>query len=320
MIEWRVFFWPTCISFLVGICFFPLFIRWQKSWGVGQKIKKEGPNIHLHKENTPTMGGVVILVASFMGLFLSGHLDEKMGRFFLPFLFFFFLGFWDDFWKSFRGKPWGIKARHKFLFQILLSAGVLLWGFPFFSRQVVIPFVGKVVNLSPVIFFLYGLMVMVASTNAFNIVDGLDGLAGGCGILSFFFFAFLSLQNGGAELSGFSGSIIGALLAFLWFNFWPARIFMGDSGSLPLGALLGIFSLVSGYSLFLIFAGIVFVIDTLSVVLQVLWFRLFRRRIFLMSPLHHHFELKGIKESQITVRFWITQFLGVLFAFLGMGR
>ncbi|MGQ9474449.1 MAG: phospho-N-acetylmuramoyl-pentapeptide-transferase, partial [Candidatus Caldatribacteriaceae bacterium] len=241
-------------------------------------------------------------------------------RFFLPFLFFFFLGFWDDFWKSFWGKPWGIKARHKFLFQLLLSAGVLLWGFPFFSHRVVIPFVGKVVNLSPVVFFLYGLLVMVASTNAFNIVDGLDGLAGGCGILSFFFFAFLSLQNGGAELSGFSGSIIGALLAFLWFNFWPARIFMGDSGSLPLGALLGFFSLISGYSLFLIFAGIVFVIDTMSVVLQVLWFRLFRRRIFLMSPLHHHFELKGIKESQITVRFWIAQFLGVLLAFLGMGR
>ncbi|MGC8777462.1 MAG: phospho-N-acetylmuramoyl-pentapeptide-transferase [Candidatus Caldatribacteriaceae bacterium] len=319
VIEWQHFSRPTVASFLVGIFVFPLFIRWQESWGVGQKIKKEGPNLHLHKENTPTMGGVVIVAATFLGLLAGGYFDGRGRDIFIFSLFFFLLGFWDDFFKSFLKKPWGIKARYKFFYQLLGGAGILLWGARFFPHQVILPFSARVVELGPVAFFLYGLLVIVASANAFNIVDGLDGLAGGCGVLSFAFFTLLFLESGRPEFAGFSGAIIGALLAFLWFNFWPARIFMGDSGSLPLGALMGVLSLVSGHSLFLIPAGIIFVIDTLSVVLQVASFQLFRRRIFLMSPLHHHFELRGMKESQITIRFWIVQFLGVLCAFWGMG-
>lgn len=320
MVEWSYLAWPVIASFLTGVLLFPLFIRWQRLWGVGQKIKKEGPNLHLHKENTPTMGGVVIVAAVITGFLISSGFGERMQGLFLFLLLFFLVGFWDDFFKSFLRKPWGIKARYKFFFQLLGGTVILFWGSRFFPHQIVFPFSHRVVELGPVPFFLYGLFVIIASTNAFNIVDGLDGLAGGCGILSFSFFAFLSLQSGQRELASFSGATVGALLSFLWFNFWPARIFMGDSGSLPLGALLGIMSLVSGYSLFLIFAGVIFVVDTLSVVLQVVSFKFFKRRIFLMSPLHHHFELKGMKESHITVRFWIVQFLGVLFAFLGMGR
>jgi len=320
MIEWQCLSRPVVVSFLVGIFCFPLFIRWQKSRALGQKIKKEGPNLHLHKENTPTMGGVVIIVAILMGLLASSYFDRSIKGIFLFLLWFFFLGFWDDFLKSLWGKPWGIKARYKFLFQVLGGAGILFWGFSLFPHRVLLPFSARVVELGPTVFFWYGVLVVVAAVNAFNIVDGLDGLAGGCGILSFTFFALLSLQIGRPGIAGLSGATIGALLSFLWFNFWPARIFMGDSGSLPLGALMGILALISGHSLFLIFAGIVFVIDTLSVVLQVASFKFFKRRIFLMSPLHHHFELRGMKESQITVRFWIVQFLGVLCAFWGMGR
>lgn len=319
MIEWGYLTWPVITSFLAGVLLFPLFIRWQSLWGVGQKIKKEGPNLHLHKENTPTMGGVVIIIAMLIGLLVSGGFEGRTRSLFLLLLLFFLTGFWDDFFKSFLRKPWGIKARYKFFFQLLGGMAVLFWGSRFFSHQIVLPFSHGMVGLGPVSFFLYGLFVIVASTNAFNIVDGLDGLAGGCGVLSFSFFAFLSLRSGHTEFASLSGVAVGALLSFLWFNFWPARIFMGDSGSLLLGALMGIVSLISGHSLFLVFAGIVFVIDTLSVVLQVASFKFFKRRIFLMSPLHHHFELKGMKESQITVRLWIVQLLGVLFAFWGMG-
>lgn len=319
MVEWVYLTWPVLASFLMGVFLFPLFIRWQRLWGLGQKIKKEGPNLHLHKEDTPTMGGVVIVIAMLIGLLVGGRFGERARILFLLLLPFFFVGFWDDLFKSFLKKPWGIKARQKFLFQLLGGMVILFWGARLFPHQIVFPFSHRVVELGPVPFFLYGLLVIVASTNAFNIVDGLDGLAGGCGVLSFVFFVFLLLQSGQVELAVFPGATVGALLSFLWFNFWPARIFMGDSGSLPLGALMGIVSLISGHSLFLLFAGVVFVIDTLSVVLQVASFKFFKRRIFLMSPLHHHFELKGMKESQITVRFWIVQFLGVLLAFWGMG-
>lgn len=319
MVEWGYLAWSVIVSFLTGVLLFPLFIRWQTLWGVGQKIKKEGPNLHLHKENTPTMGGAVIVVTMLIGLLVSGGFHERTRSLFLLLLLFFFTGFWDDFCKSFLRKPWGIKARHKLFFQLLGGVIVLFWGSRFFSHHIVLPFSHRTVGLGPVSFFLYGLFVIVASANAFNIVDGLDGLAGGCGVLSFAFFAFSSLRSGHPELAVLLAVTGGALLSFLWFNVWPARIFMGDSGSLLLGALMGIVSLISGHSLFLVFAGIVFVIDTLSVVLQVASFKFFGKRIFLMSPLHHHFELKGMKESQVTVRLWIVQLLGVLFAFWGMG-
>ncbi len=305
---------PLFIAFGGGMVFFPFFIRWQKSWGVGQKIKKEGPNLHLHKENTPTMGGLIIIMSSFLGLWFGGGLDRLTGVIFLFLLLFFALGFWDDYQKSVLGRPWGIKARYKFFAQLLGSAGLLLWGFRFFPHHFTIPFTNYSVELGVVEFLLYGVLVMVASMNAFNIVDGLDGLAAGCGLLTFAFWSIILGTQNRLALVGLSEAAIGALLAFLWFNFWPARIFMGDSGSLPLGALMGILSLASGHSLLLVLAGVIFVVDTLSVVLQVISFKIRKKRLFLMSPLHHHFELRGVKESHVTIRFWIVQILGVLVA------
>lgn len=301
----------------IGLLVFPLFIWWQKQRNVGQKIKKEGPNLHLHKENTPSMGGIVIC-GSILFAFLGGkEASVRMLPAVVLLLSFTFLGFFDDFYKSFLRKPWGLKARYKFLFQLLFACLVVWWSLPVLPHRIAIPFTDLSSSLPPVLFFGYAVFILIASSNALNISDGLDGLAGGSGVLTFLFWGILLFLSGEANFSRLAFAVCGALLAFLWFNAWPARIFMGDSGSLGLGALMGYLALVSGQSLLIILCGIVFVVDTVSVILQVFSFKMFRKRIFLMSPLHHHFELKGIKETQITVRFCIIQVIGVILAFLG---
>ncbi|HAX97342.1 MAG TPA: phospho-N-acetylmuramoyl-pentapeptide-transferase [Candidatus Atribacteria bacterium] len=305
------------LALAVGMVFFPLFIRWQQQRQLGQKIKKEGPNLHLHKENTPSMGGIIIFIAIFV---VYGVGRQYWHGNLLPIILlagYTLLGLVDDWYKSYLEKPWGIKARYKFLFQVLL-AGLILWlardGIP---AQITIPFSHYVIPISFPLFFGYGIFIIVATSNAFNIADGLDGLAAGSGILTLLFWGCLLLIMNQNQLSWLAFGAIGGLTAFLWFNVWPAGIFMGDSGSLGLGALIGFMALLSGQSLLIIFSALVFFIDTLSVILQVFSFRFLGRRLFLMSPIHHHFELKGMKETQITVRFWIIQAIGITVAWLG---
>lgn len=306
------------LAWILGMLLFPWFIRWQKAQSLGQKIKKEGPAMHLHKENTPSMGGIIVILAAFVSVSLRPPVPHF--PIVLALLGFLLLGFLDDYWKSVLHRPWGWKARYRFLVEVVLACGAMWWGKGVFPHTLVVPFTGRVLTLSPEIFFLYGVFILTATCNAFNITDGLDGLAGGCGILTLLFFGTLLGFLGQVALSSLSFAFVGAFLAFLWFNSWPARIFLGDSGSLSVGALIGFLALASGYSLFLPLAGLVFVVDTLSVILQVVSFRLFGRRIFLMSPLHHHFELQGMKEAQVTARLVLVQALGIILAFVGVGR
>ncbi len=304
-------------AFLFSFFLFPWFIRWQKQHHMGQKIKKEGPNLHLHKEDTPSMGGIIIFITLLLALFLGNQLNQKI---ILPVLLltgFTFLGFIDDWYKSFLEKPWGLKARYKFLFQIIIASLIMWPSLDLVPACIAIPFTNHLVFLPPVLFFGYGVFIIVATSNAFNITDGLDGLAAGCGILGFLFWGLILYFTGEKNLSYLSAVAIGGLMSFLWFNVWPARIFMGDSGSLGLGALMGYMAIASGQSLLLIFSALVFILDTISVILQVISFKVRGRRIFLMSPIHHHFELKGMKEPQITIRFWIIQAIGIMFAWLG---
>lgn len=307
---------PSLYAFFLAVIFFPFFISWQKKHSLGQSIKKEGPNLHLHKEKTPSMGGVVVLISLVFALIIGGF-KSNLSFFFLPLAGFFLLGFLDDYFKTFGDKPWGLKARYKFLVQLLLGGFILWAGEGILPPEVEIPFTGEIFYFSRWSFFLYGMLVLVGSANAFNLTDGLDGLAGGCGALTFGFWGAVFALQGKGELAMLSFAVVGALLAFLFFNAWPARIFLGDTGSLPLGALMGVMALLSGQSLLLLLAGIIFFLDTLSVILQVFCYRVFKRRIFLMSPVHHHFELLGKKESEITSRFWVIQGVGVIIAILG---
>ncbi len=308
------------LAFIIGIFLFPSFISWQKKHQVGQKIKKEGPNLHLHKENTPSMAGVVIMVSLILSYVLlkRGSMIETGGLILV--ISFFILGLLDDVLKNFFNLPWGLKARTKFGFQLLLSGFVMVWGINVFPLTFGLPFSEKVLEFSPVSFFFFGVFVIVASSNAFNITDGLDGLAGGCGTFSFLFWGWYFGQSNQISLSLLSFCGAGAIFAFLWYNTWPAKVFMGDAGSLSIGALFGFLALASGNSFLLVFCGLIFVIDTLSVIIQVLSCKLRKKRIFLMSPIHHHFELAGWKEAQITVRFWMIHGLGVFLAFFSLGR
>lgn len=310
------------VSFALSFAIFPFYIRWQSKRKVGQKIKKEGPELHLHKENTPSGGGVVIvLITTLVVLLFSGTAGHSfLIPVFLGTLGFFGIGLIDDFLKTFYNHPWGIKARNKLFFQLLISTLIMVLGKSVFPAQVGIPFSEKQFTLAPWSFFLYGIFLLTATTNAFNITDGLDGLAGGCGMLTMLFWGSFFLLKDLPQYAGFCFAISGSLMAFLYFNVWPAKIFMGDSGSLFVGALIAVAALLSGQSLLLVFSGIIYIVDTLSVIIQVLYFKLFKKRVFLMSPIHHHFELKGLKESAITARFWIVQALGCLLAFYGMGR
>ncbi len=308
------------LAFLVSAVLFPFFISWQKRRRVGQKIKKEGPDLHLHKENTPSMAGVVIVVSLILTIVLLGRDTSIPTGGIIVVVAFFTLGFLDDVLKNFFNRPWGLKARAKFTFQLLLSGAVMGWGIQFFPARVGVPFSERIWEFHPVLFFFFGVFVLVASSNAFNISDGLDGLAGGCGTLSFLFWGWYFIQRGAPSLSLLSFSIAGAVFSFLWYNTWPARIFMGDSGSLSLGALLGFLALASGESLLLVLCGLVFVIDTFSVIIQVLSYKIRKKRIFLMSPFHHHLELAGWKEPQVTVRFWMIHGLGVFLALVSAGR
>jgi len=305
------------VAFASGMILFPLFIQWQKNRHLGQKIKKEGPNIHLHKENTPSMGGMIVFCAILIAFIIGGEFSRHIVFPILLLTAYTILGFVDDWYKSYLDKPWGIKARYKFIYQVVIASFILLPSLNWIPNQISIPFTNTFVHLPLPLFFGYGVLIIVATSNAFNITDGLDGLAAGSGILSFLFWGFMLILIGESSISQIAFGAIGGLMALLWFNVWPARIFMGDSGSLGLGAFMGFMALISGQSLLLFFSALVFVIDTLSVILQVFSFKLLGKRLFLMSPLHHHYELKGIKETQITVRFWIIQVIGVTMAWLG---
>jgi phospho-N-acetylmuramoyl-pentapeptide-transferase len=328
-------------AFLGTLVFGNLIIRELTALKVGQPIR-EAAEVHrlaeLHgvKQGTPTMGGVLIIGAVFVSSLFWARLDNRfvwLALFSLVYLG--GLGFADDYLKVTKKKSEGISGRIKLLFQISLAAiitAVFLTN-PLLevqARSLYVPFVKApvIVNMSWFTFVFFAL-VIVGSSNAVNLTDGLDGLAIGCTIPAFAY-ALLSYAAGNfriaeylqvpfypfaAELTVVCSALIGAGLGFLWFNCYPAKVFMGDTGSLAIGGMLGVVAICCKQELLLVVVGGVFVIEAVSVIMQVLSFKLTGKRFFVMSPLHHHFELTGWKESTVIVRFWI---LSIIFALLGL--
>jgi len=317
------------ISFVVG----PTMIRRLTFHQIGQQVRKDGPESHFSKAGTPTMGGAMILVAIAVSTLLWADLTNRyIWVVLLVTLAFGVIGWIDDYKKLVKGNCKGLSARSKYFWQSLaaLATGLYLFFFaqspaetelivPFF-KDVAIPLGGWYVAV------VY--LVVVGSSNAVNLTDGLDGLAILptvliAGALVVFVYAaghayyatYLSIPHipGIGEVAIFCGTIVGAGLGFLWFNAYPAQVFMGDVGALALGAALGIVAVLARQELvFFVMAG-VFVMETVSVILQVASFKLTGRRIFRMAPLHHHFELKGWPEPRVIVRFWIVTLILVLF-------
>jgi len=316
------------ISFLVG----PLMIRRLTFHQIGQTVRDDGPQTHLSKAGTPTMGGALLLVAVTVSSLLWADLGSRyVWVVIIVTLTFGVIGFVDDYRKLVLNDPKGLASRYKYLWQSVAGAGAAIFLYSTASSvsetQLIIPFVKSVVIDMGPWFMVLAYFVIVGSSNAVNLTDGLDGLAIMptvlvAGALAVFAYASGHAQianyllipqiKGVGELAVFCGALSGAGLGFLWFNAYPAQVFMGDVGALALGAALGVVAVIVRQELVLLIMGGVFVMETVSVILQVVSFKLTGRRIFRMAPLHHHFELKGWPEPRVIVRFWIVTVILVL--------
>ncbi len=324
------------ISFFVG----PTMIRKLTAYKIGQSVRDDGPQTHLIKAGTPTMGGALILVAIGVTTLLWADLrNHYVWIVLFTTLGFGVVGWIDDFRKVVHRNPKGLSAKAKFFGQsivAIIAATYLAYSAKLpVQTELIVPFFKTIaIPLGTIGFILLAYFVIVGTSNAVNLTDGLDGLAIMptvmiCSALAIFayvagnavFARYLGLPHiqGAGELSVFCAAIAGAGLGFLWFNAYPAEVFMGDVGALALGAALGVIAVIVRQEIVLFIMGGVFVVETLSVMIQVTYFRYTKqrygagKRIFLMAPLHHHFEQKGWKENQVVVRFWIITMMLVLF-------
>jgi phospho-N-acetylmuramoyl-pentapeptide-transferase len=330
-------------SLLIAFALGPIVIRRLERANVGQVVRSGGPDTHLHKSGTPTMGGVIIIFAAGISTVLWAQLTNWYVIVALVSLFWMgAIGFLDDYLKVVQGKTRGLVARYKMVGQWtfgLALGGFLIWNpiSPHPTTWTTVPFFSDyaAVFAAPV-FVLFTGAVVSGSSNAVNLTDGLDGLAAGltaisAGTLGVFayiagrtdtseYLGFFYLPGAG-ELTIFAVALAGAAVGFLWFNAHPAQVFMGDTGSLALGGALGVMAILLKAEFLLVIVGGVFVLETLSVAAQVVYFKYTRRRfgegrrIFRMAPIHHHFEALGWPETKVVVRFWI---LGILFAMLAI--
>ncbi len=317
------------------ICF--LFGTWAISilqkMQVKQIIQADGPETHLIKQGTPTMGGILILASIILSLLTWGNLSNHyILILLLTVVFFGGIGFLDDYLMLIRKQNMGLTARCKFLLQVLcgLAIGYLIWMSPDFDSTLTIPFFKGFQLELGAMYVPFACLVMVATSNAVNLTDGLDGLVIGpytVASVTYMLFAYVAGHAyfaeylhvrhipAAGEVTVLCGILAGAGMGFLWFNAHPAQVFMGDCGSLPLGAVLGAVAIVTKQEVLLVVVGGLFVMEALSVIIQVIYFKWSKgKRIFRMAPLHHHFELAGWHESKVIVRFWIVSILLALIA------
>jgi phospho-N-acetylmuramoyl-pentapeptide-transferase len=325
------------MALLLAVFLGPGLIRWLRSRQIGQSIREEGPRAHQAKAGTPTMGGVLINLAIVVPTILFADLTNRyvwvaLGATVLAMA----IGVGDDWRKVSRKQNRGLTGRQKLALQAVIGLGVGWASVKIFEGRVdpahvAFPFLKNVHPDLGVLYVLFAAVVVVGSSNAVNLTDGLDGLAIGATLIASGTFAILAYIAGNAraatyllvphvpgtgELAVFCASIVGASLGFLWFNAHPAEVFMGDTGSLALGAALGTVAVLIKQEILLVLVGGLFVVEAVSVILQVGSFKLTGKRIFRMAPLHHHFELLGWAESKVIIRFWI---VAILFALVALG-
>ncbi len=314
-LPWREAACAGLLGIGLSVAGMPVYLGWARNHGWGQVIRAEGPREHQLKAGTPTMGGVVLLAAGLLAGLWWSEPSWDLLVFRLVVLVGAALGMVDDLNKVLKRRNLGLRARDKLLAQGLL--GLALGGWLVATRPepgIVFPVLGFVAGAWLV--WLAALGVTCATMNAVNLTDGLDGLAGGTSAIALLAFGAVAATSGHPDLAVGAVGMAGASLGFLWFNCFPARVFMGDTGSLGLGAALAALALLTGSEFLLVLIGGVFVAEAASVILQVAWFKATKgRRIFRMSPLHHHFELGGLHEVQVTLRFIL---IGVVLAVAGL--
>ncbi len=311
-------------AFLMCFILGPWVIKKLSKMQIGQYIRNDGPKSHLNKSGTPTMGGILIISSILVSTLL--WVDLKNYYIWIVLLIavaYGLIGFIDDYLMQVKKQSKGLSAKCKLVLQTVfaLIAGVLLYKYPDFDTTVTIPFFKNIAPDLGISYIVFAALVIVGTSNAVNLTDGLDGLVTGPLIIAsvtYMFFAYVAghykiahyLQinyvPGCGEITVFCGALAGASLGFLWFNAYPAQIFMGDVGSIPLGGILGTIALITKQEVLLVLVGGLFVIEALSVIFQVGFYKITKgQRIFKMAPLHHHFEIKGWAEPKVIVRFWI---------------
>ena len=316
-------------ALLLSLVLGPYIIERLRTLHVGQQIREDGPGTHMAKAGTPTMGGLLILSAVIGASLLWANLTYRfVWLTLLGMIAMGAVGFCDDYLKLQRQSSKGLAPRYKFAWQIMLGLGIGLYLYLFpvdsFTTRLSIPFVKWWVPDLGLVYVLLVMFVIVGCSNAVNLTDGLDGLATGPVIMASAAYTVLAYVAGHAAIAGYlqvipvreaselaivGGAVVGAALGFLWFNAYPAQIFMGDTGSMALGTALALLAVLAKQELLLVIIGGVFVIETISVILQVFSYKTTGRRIFRMAPIHHHYELNGLAEPKIIVRFWIISFL-----------
>ncbi|MCM3787656.1 phospho-N-acetylmuramoyl-pentapeptide-transferase [Domibacillus sp. 8LH] len=316
MNEWQIAL-IIAVSFLITVLIAPLFIPFLRRLKFGQSIREEGPKSHQQKSGTPTMGGIVFLLSIIVTTLFFAQLFDSIGTettlLLLVTIGFGLLGFLDDFIKVVMKRNLGLTSLQKLIGQIIISIiFYVIYAQQGLSTELSFGFFS--VDLG-ILYALFVLFWLVGFSNAVNLTDGLDGLVSGTAAVAFGAYAVIAWSQGLDETAIFAFSVVGAIIGFLVFNAYPAHVFMGDTGSLALGGAIAVLSILTKFEFLLLLIGIVFVAETLSVILQVWSFKTRGKRIFRMSPLHHHFELGGWSEWRVVVTFWS---VGVIAAAVGL--
>ena len=324
------------IALFFTLFLMPKFIRWAQRTSSVQPINTWAPERHKDKAKTPTMGGIVFIGSTIFASLLSIKFSNvyALGAV-LTLVLFALIGFQDDYAKIRKNENLaGLKARTKLMLQIFFSLAIAMFLYVFadFNTELYVPFIKTPVMDMGIYAMILWILVIISTSNAVNLTDGLDGLATVPSIAALTSFSIIIYITGNVKISSYllmpnfdvgevaivASALIGALAGFLWFNCHPAEVFMGDSGSLTIGAFLGYLSIISKSEILLLLIGSIFVIETLSVILQVGSFKFRKKRVFLMAPIHHHFEMKQWSENKIIVRFWIIAFLSNLIALMSL--
>lgn len=305
------------LPFLISLVQEPIMVPLLRRFEIGQSVRKEGPKSHYKKSGTPTMGGIIFFLSLLIGLIIFVDFNREVWIMLLGTFLFGLVGFLDDFLIVVKKDNEGLKPRQKLIGQIAIAVLLSYYYYLNYSTDLILPFTSSLLNLG--IFFVpFMAFVLVGTVNSVNLTDGLDGLATGVTILVLTFFYFISKRFGVESTSQFSLILIGALAGFLVINFHPAKAFMGDTGSMALGGAVGTIAMVLNLPLLIPIVGGIYFIEALSVIIQVTSFKYRKKRVFLMSPLHHHYEQKGWHETKVVFVFWTITFILCLIGFISI--
>lgn len=319
MPEEKLLFFTLVVSFLICVILSPLLIPFFRNLKFGQSIREEGPKSHQKKSGTPTMGGVLILIAIVIATFVMvgqfSVLSVEVYLLLLVTVSFGLLGFLDDYIKVVMKRNLGLTSKQKLIGQLVVATifYIVIKQLEF-STEVLIPGTSFGFDIG-LLYLPLVIIILVGAPNALNLTDGLDGLLAGTAAIAFGAYAVIAFSTGQISIALFCAAVVGAVLGFLVFNAHPAKVFMGDTGSLALGGAIGAVAILTKMEILLVVIGGVFVIETLSVIIQVISFKTRGKRIFKMSPIHHHYELSGWSEWRVVVTFWL---VGLVFAVLGI--